>query len=321
MKTNLKSFSRRIDLTSLQLFVAVCELKSIGRAAEREFLSASAVSKRLAELEKVVGSLLLERHSRGVNLTQAGESLLLHSRSVLFGLEKMQSDLDEIANGVRGHVKIHASTTAIVQFLPEDLSTFAVKHERIKIDLEEHMGAEVARAVREGGASIGIYHYAAEEIPLHQDDGGDTHLQSKPYRVDRLVLVVPEGHPLGEREQVEFAEALDYDIVGLHAGTSIGLTMLRAAAEAGKQLKLRIQVSGLDATCRMIDRGMGIGVVPDRAFELMRGMGTIRAIALSDDWAQRELRIVSRDFAALPASARLLVDHLTASTVASTANI
>ena len=97
MKSSERSFARRIDLTSLQLFVAVCELGSIGRAAEREFIAASAVSKRLSDLEAAVDTALLYRHSRGVTLTPAGESLLHHARTVLFGLERMQGELSEYA--------------------------------------------------------------------------------------------------------------------------------------------------------------------------------------------------------------------------------
>ena len=59
MKTTERNFARRLDLTSLQLFVAVCELGSIGKAAEREFIAASAVSKRLADLENAVDTQLL----------------------------------------------------------------------------------------------------------------------------------------------------------------------------------------------------------------------------------------------------------------------
>ena len=81
-----RNFVRRVDLTSLQLFVAVCELGSIGRAAEREFIAASAISKRLSDLEATLGTPLLYRHARGVDLTPAGESLLHHARSVLFSL-------------------------------------------------------------------------------------------------------------------------------------------------------------------------------------------------------------------------------------------
>ncbi len=307
MKSSERSFARRVDLTSLQLFVAVCELGSIGRAAEREFLAASAISKRLSDLETAVNTPLLYRHSRGVTLTPAGESLLHHARAVLFGLEKMQGELSEYAKGVRGHVRVHANISAIVQFLPEDLGAFARMHPGVKIDLEEHLSHQVVHAVREGAADIGICHTPAAGV----DSNGDNDLPSRPYRQDHLVLVVPQAHVLQSDDAIEFEAALDYDIIGLHHHSSIGMAMQRAAARQGKPLKLRMQVTGLDAMCRMIDNGLGIGVLPDKAFALMQGVGHLRAIALRDDWAHRELRIVARDFDSLPVITRLLVDHLT----------
>ncbi|MBS0317882.1 MAG: LysR family transcriptional regulator, partial [Proteobacteria bacterium] len=147
MKSSDHNLTRRIDLTSLQLFVAVCEQGSIGRAAEREFIAASAVSKRLSDLEIALDTQLVQRHTRGVDLTPAGESLLHHARAVLYSLEKLQAELSEYADGVRGQVRVHASISAIVQFLPEDLGAFARAHDQVKIDLEEHLSTEVVRAV------------------------------------------------------------------------------------------------------------------------------------------------------------------------------
>lgn len=300
MKSSERNFARRMDLTSLQLFVAVCELGSIGRAAEREFIAASAVSKRLSELETTVGAQLLYRHARGVDLTPAGESLLHHARSVLFSLEKMQGELSEYADGVRGHVRIHASISAIVQFLPEDLGDFVRAHDQVKIDLEEHLSAEVVRAVREGAADLGLCNAAT----------GLGGLQSQPYRQDRLALIVPRGHALSGRTAIAFADTLDFDQVGLHSTSSIYLALRQAAEDAGRTIRLRIHVTSLDAMCRMIDNGLGVGVMPQRAFELMHGVGALECVPLSDPWAERELHMIARDFSSLPVTARLLVEHL-----------
>ena len=306
MPSNERNFARRIDLTSLQLFVAVCELGSIARAAQREFIAASAVSKRLSELEAAVETPLLQRHSRGVRLTPAGESLLHHARTVLFGLERMQGELAEYTEGVRGHVRVHANISAIVQFLPEDLGAFARQHSQIKIDLQEHLSPDVLQAVQEGTTDLGICNLGPQ---------GSGSLQSRPYRSDRLVLVMPAGHALSARDAINFEETLDWDIVGLHAGSSISLAMRVAAAQAGRTLRQRIQVTGLDAMCRMIDNGLGVGLLPDRAFALMRGVGRLTAVPLQAPWARRELRLVARDFDTLPVTARLLVEHLTPPTI------
>ncbi|MDB5857650.1 MAG: transcriptional regulator, LysR family [Ramlibacter sp.] len=303
MQPSERSFARRIDLTSLQLFVAVCELGSIGRAAEREFIAASAVSKRLSDLEATLQTPLLYRHTRGVNLTPAGESLLHHARSVLFSLEKMQAELSEYAEGVRGHVRIHANISAIVQFLPEDLGNFTREHPQVKIDLEEHLSTEVVRAVQEGAADIGICNAGA---------AAGHALQALPYRKDELVLIVPRGHPLAQRDAVAFEDTLDLDHVGLHSNSSIYLAMREAAAAAGRTIRLRIHVTGLDAMCRMIDNGLGVGVMPRRAFMLMHGVGDLECVRLTDAWALRTIDLVARDFSTLPLTARLLVDHLRA---------
>lgn len=304
MRPSERSFARRIDLTSLQLFVAVCELGSIGKAAEREFIAASAVSKRLSDLEATLDTPLLYRHTRGVKLTPAGESLLHHARSVLFSLEKMQAELSEYADGVRGHVRIHANISAIVQFLPEDLGSFSQEHPQVKIDLEEHLSTEVLRAVQEGAADLGICNVAAP--------GNGPELQTLPYRQDELVLIVPRGHPLAKKKAVAFADTLDFDHVGLHANSSIHLAMREAAAAAGRTIRLRIHVTGLDAMCRMIHNGLGVGVMPRRAFTLMHGVGDLECVRLTDAWATRDIRLVARDFSTLPLTARLLVDHLRA---------
>lgn len=300
MQPTERNFARRMDLTSLQLFVAVCELGSIGRAAEREFIAASAVSKRLSDLEATLDTPLLVRHARGVDLTPAGESLLHHARSMLYSLEKMQGELSEYAYGVRGHVRIHASISAVVQFLPEDLGAFVREHAQVKIDLEEHLSSEVIRAVQEGAADLGICNTA---------DGVGT-LQTRAYRQDNLALIVPAAHVLSAQAAINFEDTLDFDHVGLQATSSIYLAMHRAAAAQGRSIKLRIHVAGLDAMCRMIANGLGIGVMPQRAFELMHGTGQLVAVPLNDSWATRQIELVARDFSTLPVTARLLLDHL-----------
>jgi DNA-binding transcriptional LysR family regulator len=295
--------TRRLDLTSLQLFVAASECGSIGRAAEQEFIAASAASKRIGDLELTVGTPLFYRRARGVELTPAGQTLLHHARAVRFNLERMQADLSEFAQGVRGHVRVHANISAIVQFLPEDLAAFAGHHPQVKIDLNEHLSADVLRAVREGDCDLGICHPATPDT---------TDLSLRPYRQDRLVLVLPTDHALARNEALAFADTLDFDHIGLHSNSSIYLAMSRAAHQAGRSVRLRMQVTGLDAMCRMIQSGLGIGLMPDQAFALLRTMGGLSSVPLTDACPARELQLVARDFATLPVTARLLADHLAA---------
>src|SRR5882724_5732627 len=109
---------RRIDLTTLRLFIAVCEEQNLTRAANRAGIAASAVSKRMNDFELAFGVTLFRRLSKGMALTPAGEALLHHARVTLLNVEKIAVELSEYSHGVRGHVRMLANLSAIVQFLP-----------------------------------------------------------------------------------------------------------------------------------------------------------------------------------------------------------
>jgi DNA-binding transcriptional LysR family regulator len=89
------------DLTSLRLFVAVCEVKSITHAAEMEAIAASAVSKRIAKLEQLAGTRLLVRGRSGVVPTKTGATLLEHARNLIYNLDLIDRDLFQTAKKIR----------------------------------------------------------------------------------------------------------------------------------------------------------------------------------------------------------------------------
>lgn len=298
----LNNLIRRLDLVTLQLFVAIHEEGSLTRAAAREAIALSAASKRLNELEAALGSPLFARQARGMSLTPAGETLLHHARRMLFNLEKIGLELGEHLQGVRGYVRMLANLSAIIQFLPEDLALFAAEHERIKVDLEERPSNGVIQGLLDGVADLGIC----------SSDSDTRDLLKVRYKRDQLVLVVREGHPLAHQAQVAFAETLDNDFVGLHSASSINMRTHEAARRAGRVLRLRIHVPSFDAVCRMVQADMGVGILPRKAFELFGGALGLRAVALSDDWAERELLLVARDLESLSPVSRLLFEHLRA---------
>lgn len=292
----------RFDLISLKLFVAVGEELNITRAAERENIVLSAASKRIADLEAEVGVALLRRHARGVTLTPAGQTFLHYSRQVLQTLVRMEGELSDFTAGVKGHVRMHAIASAISEFLPRELNGFLSRYPEIKIDLEEHVGPVIVRAVAERAADIGII---TENTPAEG-------LERLPYHVDRLVLVVPDGHPLVGRPPVRLMEALNYDFIGPHPDSSLLAVIMRASMETGSSIKLRIQVRSFDGMCRMIEENLGIGILPAMAIEHQIASGRIHAVPLDEPWATRRLFLCVRELASLPIIARQLVQHLTA---------
>ena len=295
-----KSLVRRLDLITLQLFVAVFEEGTLTRAAAREAIAVSAASKRLMELEQVLGVSLFVRRAKGMELTAAGETLLHHARQMLFNVEKMGLELGEHSHGVRGYVRMLGNLSAIIQFLPEDLRDFSELHPQVKTDLEERPSFGVVQGVLDGVADLGIC----------SSDTDTKGLPSVTYRHDKLVVLMPADHPLATRESLAFSETLDSDYVGLHAASSINMRTHAAARETGKMLRLRIHVPGFDAMCRMVQANMGIGILPHKAYELFgRALG-LHAVPLTDAWSDRSLILVVRDEAQLSPVSRLLFDYL-----------
>jgi DNA-binding transcriptional LysR family regulator len=294
------NLARRIDLTTLQLFVAICEEGNLTRASQREAIAPSAVSKRMHDLEHALEVSLFERQPNGMTLTPAGEALLHHARVTLLNVEKIALDMTEYARGVRGHVRIFANLSSIVEFLPDDLPGFFRDHELVRLDLQERPSAEVVRGVEEGAAELGIC----------SADVATRGLARYGYRRDRLVIVVRSDHALAKAPRVSFADTLDYDHVGLFATSSIYLRSQSSAQQLGKSIRLRVHVPGFDAVCRMVQAGMGIGLIPDRAFHVLSHGMNLAAVELDDDWADRELVLVTREAKGLSGTGRLMLDHL-----------
>lgn len=293
---------RRIDFVTLRLFVAIADERSLTRAAEREHLALAAVSKRVSDLEGQLGVSLLYRQPKGVELTPAGHALLHHARNLLDNLQQLDADLSEFSQGVKGHVRIHANTSAVIEFLPEDLSVFARRHPEVKIDLEERVSSDTLRALREGLTDIGIFagHMPAEDLQVFS------------YREDRLVLVTPREHPLAARERIALREAAGFDFIGLQQDASLHALLQQSAQQMGMPLRLRIQVRSFEAICRMIHTGMGVGVLPEQVVRNYLPALDVAIVQLSDPWARRELKIGVRNLDSLSVTARQMLEYLTA---------
>lgn len=287
------------DLVSLSLFLRAVDARSLSKAAEQSHLALAAASRRIALLEHCYGVQLLYRSAQGVEPTPAGASLAFHARQLLQQEEKLRAELSDFAKGIRGHIRIQANTSAITQFLPGDLASFVAEFPDVKVELEENRSNAIAQALREGKTDIGI---VLEGTDLQDLQGFD-------YRSDRLVAVVPRGHALRQRK-AHFAELIKHDFVGLDSSAAMMRLLADAAAALGEPLRLRVQVSSFEAVCKMVQVGMGIGVLPEGAAQDFTKIIGLRLIRIADAWAERRMLIVVRDLDALPLVGRKLVEGL-----------
>lgn len=290
----------RFDFRDLELFVAVADSGSIARAAERSHTVASAVSKRLSDLEQSVGTALVVRGAKGVQLTAAGHALLVRARALLHQADQLDEELRKHAAGAQGHVRVFANISAIVEFLPRALASFIQSHPDIHIHLEEHVSTAVAQGVVDNLADIGI----VSDLP--SVDG----LESLPFRTDELVLIAPISHALAQQKSAAFGSILGYPFIGFDANSALNHLLERAALEAGGRLNVRIRVTSFDAACAMVAAGLGISIIPRGATTPYVESLKLTSLTLSDAWAQRQLFICTRANESPVAAARLFLEHL-----------
>jgi DNA-binding transcriptional LysR family regulator len=296
----MENLFKKLDLTSLRLFVAVCQERNIARAAEREFIASSAVSRRIAEIEALIGLPVIQRQSRGITVTPVGETVLRYALAIIGNIEQMSAELSRFSSGVKGRVRVVANLSSIVQFLPEDIAAFGRAFPDVSIELEEENSADVLRIVDEHGADFGICNPVA----------GSEAFGQVPYRQDRLAVLVPGGHRLAGTARVSFDDLLHDSFVGLRSESALTRLLTQQAASAGRQLDVRMRVSSLDALCRMVHAGLGIAIVPEPVGLLYVNTLDVRLLPLADAWAERHLIIIFKAREQLSASAAALVSFL-----------
>jgi DNA-binding transcriptional LysR family regulator len=292
--------SLRFDLVDLQLFIAVAETRSITNGASRVHLALASASARIKGLEAALGVALLKRGRRGVEVTAAGESLLDHARIVIHNVETMRGDLAAFSRGMKATVRLLANTSGLSEYLPKVLAAFLAEHPNISIDVEERESGEIARAVLTGAADLGL----AAEHALPDS------IERTPFSADRLVLVTGQRDELANRRQVDFAEVVERDFVGLITSSALHAHVAGHAARLGARLRFRARLNNFDAIGQMVGAGIGVAVMPEVAARRCARSMKINVVRIKDSWANRRLVICARSFRGLPKPAQQLSEHL-----------
>jgi DNA-binding transcriptional LysR family regulator len=292
------------DIDSLALFVRAAELRSLTKAAEASHIGLAAASRRMALLEHRFKTSLFERSPRGVELTAAGASLLPHAKALLVDINQMQADMRDHAAGSKGALRILANTSVITEALPDDLASFGAANPDVRLIVEERWSEEIVRALIAAEGDIGI---VVEGVAT---DGLDTF----PYRSDRLAVVLRSSHRLARAETgagpVAFEDVLDDDLIALESGSSMMRLLVQQAVNAEKTLQLRVQVRSFEAVCRMVQAGLGTGLLP---FQAALALGTAMGLVvrpLLDDWAERRMLLCVKQQRPVTSSLALLLEHL-----------
>lgn len=291
----------KIDPISLNLFLAVLEEGTILKAAEREHIAASAISKRIRELEIALGTELFSRSNKGVDPTIAAQTLSSLARGALNQLDNIPERMKGYSSGVRGLIRIAANHSSITQFLPCQLKSFLDNWPDVQLQLKGAVSSSVAKSISENQVDLGL---------LQKGNYGYK-IQMLPYREDRLVVIANSNHPIAKLTSAKVTDIVRYDFVGSHTDSAIKTLLENAASQINLPLNIKMQVAGFDALSAMVAYGLGIGILPKQCAELFISSLDLVAVPIDENWARREICLGVRDIDALTPAARLLVTHLT----------
>ncbi len=182
-----------MDVRHLRTFVAVAELRHFGRAASLCGLSQPAVSHQIARLEEEVGATLLNRATRRVSLTVAGEVFLEEARRILAAADRARERMQEVARGAVGRIRLGATPTPGLYLLPPLLATYRKEHESYDLHLEIAAIHAIAERVARNDLDMAI---VAGHAPSNE-------LRSRGLARDEFVLIAPSHSPLARARAVK----------------------------------------------------------------------------------------------------------------------
>ena len=264
-----------MNLSKYQTFLKVVELGSLTRAAEALGYTQSGVSHIIGSLEDELGFTLLIRSRAGVQLTADGERILPAVRGIINGM----SQLDQIVAAIRGLdtglIRVGTFTSVAVHWLPGMMQEFQAQYPRVEFKLFNGDYHDVDRWLTDGSVDVGFI-----TLPT------DLRCECIPLREDRLLAVLPAGHPLAERKACPVKEvAAEPFITLLETSDNDSRRVLDAA---GVKPNIRFTTKDDYAIIAMVEQGLGVSIMPEL---LLRGRGDGVALRPLDPPASRMLAL------------------------------
>jgi len=243
-----------MDMRHLRCFVAVAEELHFGRAAERLHLSQPPVSLALKELEQELGVTLLERTSRRIALTRAGEDALRDARAVLAAADLLKRRASEAAKGLMGSLSIGFISLPAYSFLPPVLRRFTEDYQRVKIALQEGTSDQILHDVESGALDVGLVFQTPDLAPA---------LQARTVQKEPLVLALPESHPLAAARSVSLAKLANERFLGFerHQGTLMFDAIVATCMRHGFSPQF-FPARQMHTIVSLVSGGIGVALVP-----------------------------------------------------------
>ena len=273
-----------LDLTTLRLFVAVCNVKSIKRVAERELVDASAITKRIAKLEDQLQTPLIKRVRQGVEPTPEGAILCEQASKLVSDAQQIALTLNRSKNALTGKLTLAASSANVASVLTDDLASFLLLADQRKVNIvvKEMTSKDVVQAVRDGRATMGIIWDSTETSGL----------LSTEYYHDQIAVVMDQKHPLNGFSDIKFADALKFDMVTAKNSRYSEALLQRAGVITAERIRSRLEVPTWEAALRAAAHGVGVFLCSEKLARIYTDGWGLHVMPLADAWNHQIQKII-----------------------------
>lgn len=290
----------RLDLVDFKLFIFITEAGSITRGAERSNLALASASERLRKIEEEASVSLFLRHSRGVSLTEAGEVFERYARQIIYQYDLLKRELKAFNSNSNTSLQLYANTSASTQFLPSKIAPWMIAHPNLDINLEERTSTDIINIISAGLGEAGI---VSDSVNAHS-------LILEPIAKDHLILIVPMSHRLAKNEEISFKDIILEPFIGLYMGSALQEHINYHAKAMGQELTPRIRMNTFEGICEMVEKGIGIGILPEALATKYQSRFVYKKLILKDDWAKRQLCMCYKSWSDLTPPMKDLLSYL-----------
>lgn len=285
-----------MELSQLEVFLAVARERRFSRAAEKLYRTQSAVSQTIRKLEDELGEALFDRSSREGVLTDAGKVLFEYAEKLINLRSEAAESLTELRELQKGKLVIAANEFTVLYLLPL-LAEFRRLHPMIRVTVERALGSRIPDDVLRYSAEFGVLSYEPQEPNLH----------SVVVYHDELVLVVPPKHPLAAASQLSIRQLGAESFVAHIVPSPLRDTVIQLFKTHKTPLHMDLELPTLQAIKQFVAMGHGVALVPEISVETELARGELVGIPVRELQLKRKLRLIYRKEANLSHAGRALL--------------
>ena len=291
-----------MQLETLKIFCDLVETKSLSRAAERNFVTQSAVSQQVRGLEEKFKRRLLERMRGGreVGLTEEGEVFYRESRQIVNAYAQLEERMRTLTGTVSGTVHVATVYSIGLHELPAVIRRFMGEHPEAKIDLEYSRTTRIVRDVLAGTVELGVVAYPEKKRGL----------SVVPLGGDRLVLICPPGHPLAKHKKVRARDLNDQDFVLFERDIPTRRAVDKILRAQGVTVRRVAEFDNIETIKRAVEVGIGAAIVPSPSVIDEARVGSLAVVALAEAEWTRSVGVIYRSDRTLGTAAKIFIQLL-----------